>query len=46
MEGQGSSFRTVACACGALGLVVAVLVKGLQEHSGHGVDLDGTRESV
>lgn len=29
----------VACACGALGLSVSVLVKGLQEPSGHGVDL-------
>jgi hypothetical protein len=36
----------VACACGALGLSVAVLVKGLQEPSGPGMDLDVSRESV
>ncbi len=29
----------MACSCGALGLSVSVLVKGLQEPSGHGVDL-------
>jgi hypothetical protein len=36
----------VACTCGALGLSVSVLVKGLQEPSGHGVVLSVRRESV
>jgi hypothetical protein len=36
----------MACTCGALGLSVSVLVKGLQEPSGHGVVLGVRRESV
>jgi hypothetical protein len=36
----------VACTCGALGLSVSFLVKGLKGNSGHGVDLGIARESV